>query len=57
MVKTSHNISAFCNTITQTFNTEMAVLNAREDFDILLCCNETVLLPLSDIQIVNVAGV
>lgn len=43
--------------ITQTFNTEMAVLNAREDFDILLCCNETVLLPLSDIQIVNVAGV
>lgn len=43
--------------ITETFKTEMAVLNAREDFDILLCCNESVLLPLSDIPIVNVAGV
>ncbi len=42
--------------ITETFCSETAVLNARSDFDILLCCNETVLLPLSDIRIINVAS-
>jgi hypothetical protein len=42
--------------ITETFRTEMAVLNAREDFDILLSCNESILLPLSDIQVINVAA-
>ncbi len=41
--------------ITESFTSEAEVLNAGEEYDVLLCCNETLLLPLSDIEIINIA--
>lgn len=41
-------------TITRTFYSESDILNCREDFDVIVCCGEQILLPLSGIRIINV---
>lgn len=41
-------------TITRTFYGEADILNCREDFDVIVCCGEQILLPLAGIRIINV---
>ena len=41
-------------TITRTFYSESDILNCREDFDVIVCCGEQILLPLAGIRIINV---
>ena len=44
-------------TITRTFYSETDILNCREDFDVIVCCGEQILLPLADIRIENIEAV
>ena len=44
-------------TITRTFYSEADILNCREDFDVIVCCGEQILLPLASIRIENIEAV
>ncbi len=44
-------------TITRTFYSEADILNCREDFDVIVCCGEQILLPLTGIRIENIEAV
>ena len=44
-------------TITRTFYSEADILNCREDFDVIVCCGEQILLPLAGIRIENIEAV
>ena len=41
-------------TITRTFYSEADILNCREDFDVIVCSGEQILLPLAGIRIENI---
>lgn len=41
--------------ITQQFYSEEDVLSCKEEFDIVVCCGETVLLPMTGVQFVDVS--
>lgn len=44
-------------TITRTFYSEADILNCREDFDVIICSGEQILLPLAGIRIINIEAV
>ena len=44
-------------TITRTFYSEADILNCREDFDVIVCSGEQILLPLAGIRIENIEAV
>ena len=44
-------------TITRTFYSETDILNCREDFDVIICSGEQILLPLAGIRIINIEAV
>ena len=41
--------------VTQTFHSEEEFLACREDFDIILCCGDSIMLPIAGIEILNIA--
>ncbi len=40
--------------VTQAFHSEQEFLACREDFDVILCCGDTIMLPIAGIEIINI---